>query len=300
MHDANCSRVEQLLYLAYVIQSQHVHSHMDRLNAHMPVAGGAGGAASGVWVAQPAAPPQPTLRPHPNITHTGHVLTTQVALVEQLLDDVWRGPAAVLLNPGWAAAGPAGRVPDEYASVVASVGVAYSFLPCAIQVGRARSLRVGLGGLPNYKSLPTTFAATSGAHSGSSVASLAAASRPFPVCPCLRPLHPTPDPTASRTKRCLLATALPSYRQSTPRFAGPTGFRSCHFADLRCPPALPCPQGLLGPKEGAVLRTASPDTPLARTPWRIVLKQGEQYMQVGPGHCIPWRSRVARVGHVSH
>ncbi len=63
-----------------------------------------------------------------------------------------------------------------------------------------------------------------------------------------------------------------------------------------------------------MLRTASPDTPLAKTPWRILLKQGEQYMQVGQRHCFDFRlvqnaggtwapcagsCRVARMGLVS-
>ncbi|PNW79845.1 hypothetical protein CHLRE_08g369000v5 [Chlamydomonas reinhardtii] len=55
-----------------------------------------------------------------------------VALVEQLLDEVWAGPAALVINPGWGQQGAA-PVPAEYARAVDSISVVYSFLPCAIQ-----------------------------------------------------------------------------------------------------------------------------------------------------------------------
>ncbi len=58
-----------------------------------------------------------------------------MALVEQLLDEVWAGPAALVINPGWGQQGAA-PVPDEYGRVLDSINVVYSFLPCAIQVRR--------------------------------------------------------------------------------------------------------------------------------------------------------------------
>lgn len=57
----------------------------------------------------------------------------QVALVEQLLDEVWAGPAAVVLNPEWGGQGV--TVPEQYRPLVDSVEVAYCFLPVAISVG---------------------------------------------------------------------------------------------------------------------------------------------------------------------
>ncbi|GLC36602.1 hypothetical protein PLESTM_000470200 [Pleodorina starrii] len=58
-------------------------------------------------------------------------LVSDVALVEQLLDEVWVGPAAVVLNPQWSQQGV--TLPSEYAGVGESIQVVYSFLPCAIQ-----------------------------------------------------------------------------------------------------------------------------------------------------------------------
>lgn len=60
----------------------------------------------------------------------------QVALLEQLLDEAWAGSACLVLNPEWAQQGII--VPQEYASTVSSIAVAYSFLPCAIKVRRKR------------------------------------------------------------------------------------------------------------------------------------------------------------------
>ncbi|GIL93576.1 hypothetical protein Vretifemale_20989 [Volvox reticuliferus] len=57
---------------------------------------------------------------------------SDVALVEQLLDEVWVGPAAVILNPQWAQQGI--TLPTEYQRVVESIAIVYSFLPCAVQV----------------------------------------------------------------------------------------------------------------------------------------------------------------------
>ncbi|GIL93574.1 hypothetical protein Vretimale_19992 [Volvox reticuliferus] len=56
---------------------------------------------------------------------------SDVALVEQLLDEVWVGPAAVILNPQWAQQGI--TLPTEYQRVVESIAIVYSFLPCAVQ-----------------------------------------------------------------------------------------------------------------------------------------------------------------------
>lgn len=45
------------------------------------------------------------------------------------MQDVWSGPAAVVLNPGWGEG-----VPKEFEAVVRSFEVAYSFLPINIKV----------------------------------------------------------------------------------------------------------------------------------------------------------------------
>ncbi|GFR49679.1 hypothetical protein Agub_g11827, partial [Astrephomene gubernaculifera] len=67
---------------------------------------------------------------------------SDVALVEQLLEEVWSGPAAVLLNPQWGqlqgGAGGQGQsappqLPPEYQRLAESVEVRYSLLLCAIQ-----------------------------------------------------------------------------------------------------------------------------------------------------------------------
>ncbi|KIY97141.1 hypothetical protein MNEG_10820 [Monoraphidium neglectum] len=52
----------------------------------------------------------------------------EVALVEQLVQEVWSGPCAVALNPSWGEG-----VPREYEAVVRSFEVAYSFMPVAIK-----------------------------------------------------------------------------------------------------------------------------------------------------------------------
>ncbi|KAG2482133.1 hypothetical protein HYH03_018919 [Edaphochlamys debaryana] len=79
-----------------------------------------------------------------------------VALMEQLLDEVWAGPAAVVLNPEWAQQGK--QVPPEYAAVVGSVDVVYAFLPCAIQglIGTKEGavLRTAEGGAKGGKGAP--------------------------------------------------------------------------------------------------------------------------------------------------
>jgi hypothetical protein len=42
-----------------------------------------------------------------------------------------------------------------------------------------------------------------------------------------------------------------------------------------------CAQGLLGPKEGAVLRVAEPGQPISKAPWRILLKEADKgFVQV--------------------
>jgi len=69
-----------------------------------------------------------------------------VALVEQLLDEVWAPPSpssssassssppppVVVINPGWAERGGAGVLPREYERLGDSFAVAYSFCPVAI------------------------------------------------------------------------------------------------------------------------------------------------------------------------
>ncbi len=51
-----------------------------------------------------------------------------VALVEQLVQEVWSGPCAVVLNPTWHEG-----LPREYEAVVRSFEVAYSFTPISIK-----------------------------------------------------------------------------------------------------------------------------------------------------------------------
>jgi hypothetical protein len=57
-------------------------------------------------------------------------LLLQVALVEQLLDEVWAGPWALTVNPDWHS-----NTPAAYQELVNSFEAAYSFLPIATQVG---------------------------------------------------------------------------------------------------------------------------------------------------------------------
>ncbi|EFJ50051.1 hypothetical protein VOLCADRAFT_104003 [Volvox carteri f. nagariensis] len=85
---------------------------------------------------------------------------SDVALVEQLLDDVWVGPAAVVLNPQWSQQGAV--LPAEYQRVAESIAVVYSFLPCAIQgllgpkegaVLRMVESRAGAEGSPPWRIL---------------------------------------------------------------------------------------------------------------------------------------------------
>lgn len=54
--------------------------------------------------------------------------TSDVALVEQLLDEVWSGPWALTLNPGWHS-----NTPAAYQGLVNSFEAAYSFMPIATQ-----------------------------------------------------------------------------------------------------------------------------------------------------------------------
>ncbi|KAF6257364.1 hypothetical protein COO60DRAFT_1461188 [Scenedesmus sp. NREL 46B-D3] len=54
--------------------------------------------------------------------------TSDVALVEQLLDEVWVGPWALTVNPDWHT-----NTPAAYQGLVASFEAAYSFLPIATQ-----------------------------------------------------------------------------------------------------------------------------------------------------------------------
>jgi hypothetical protein len=63
-------------------------------------------------------------------------LLLQVALVEQLLDEVWSGPWALSLNPDWHT-----NTPAAYQQLVDSFEAAYSFLPIATQVGSSLMLR---------------------------------------------------------------------------------------------------------------------------------------------------------------
>jgi hypothetical protein len=53
----------------------------------------------------------------------------QVALVEQLLDEVWSGPFVVVVNPTWLQG-----TPQQYQRLVESFDPVYSFLPIALQV----------------------------------------------------------------------------------------------------------------------------------------------------------------------
>ncbi|MEW5309438.1 MAG: hypothetical protein WDW38_001327 [Sanguina aurantia] len=52
-----------------------------------------------------------------------------IALVEQLVDDVWQGPSAITLNAEWASL----PVPAQYKTIRDSFQVVYSFLPVSIQ-----------------------------------------------------------------------------------------------------------------------------------------------------------------------
>lgn len=62
----------------------------------------------------------------------------QVALVEQLVDDVWSGPCAVLLNAEWSAA----AVPQQYQATAASFEMLYCFMPVAVKVRDARAVAI--------------------------------------------------------------------------------------------------------------------------------------------------------------
>lgn len=55
--------------------------------------------------------------------------------MDQLLDEVWAGPWAVALNPGWYG----GDVPPQYKDLVASWEAAYSLMITATQVGGGSS-----------------------------------------------------------------------------------------------------------------------------------------------------------------
>jgi hypothetical protein len=50
--------------------------------------------------------------------------------VEQLLEEVWVGPAAAALNPTWQSGAP-----GQYQALVDSFNAVYSFLPISLQVG---------------------------------------------------------------------------------------------------------------------------------------------------------------------
>eukprot|EP00878_Enallax_costatus_P033586 GHUV01037117.1.p1 GENE.GHUV01037117.1~~GHUV01037117.1.p1 ORF type:complete len:338 (+),score=109.67 GHUV01037117.1:124-1137(+) len=54
--------------------------------------------------------------------------TADVALVEQLLDEVWSGPWALLVNPSWHV-----NTPAQYQPLVGSFNTVYSFMPIATQ-----------------------------------------------------------------------------------------------------------------------------------------------------------------------
>lgn len=77
--------------------------------------------------------------PAPRLARCGPF--TQVALVEQLVQEVWSGPCAVVLNPGWGDV-----IPKEYEAAVRSFEVAYSFLPISIKVRHTRDAGVSAGG----------------------------------------------------------------------------------------------------------------------------------------------------------
>jgi hypothetical protein len=71
------------------------------------------------------------------------LLLLQVALVEQLLDEVWSGPWALTVNPDWHT-----NTPAAYQQLVNSFEAAYSFLPIATQVGALWALAAGCCALP--------------------------------------------------------------------------------------------------------------------------------------------------------
>ncbi|PNG99212.1 hypothetical protein TSOC_015016, partial [Tetrabaena socialis] len=132
-----------------------VHAREDALAAAV-AAGGAKGRGGGAVLGLRQACQRPQLG---GLLLVVEPAVSDVALVEQLLDEVWVGPAAVILNPQWAQQGPAGAAatPAEFERLVGSIAVLYSFLPCAIQaaltllvVGRKRwsppRLRTGGGG----------------------------------------------------------------------------------------------------------------------------------------------------------
>lgn len=54
----------------------------------------------------------------------------QVALVEQLLEEVWSGPAAVLLNADWATG-----LPAQYRPMADAFQMLYCFFPVSVKVG---------------------------------------------------------------------------------------------------------------------------------------------------------------------
>jgi len=53
--------------------------------------------------------------------------TADVALVEQLLDEVWSGPFVIAINPTWTQG-----TPQQYQQLVDSFDAVYSFLPIAL------------------------------------------------------------------------------------------------------------------------------------------------------------------------
>lgn len=173
----------------------------------------------------------------------------QVALVEQLLEEVAAGPLALVLSPSWSTG-----VPEQYQPLVDSFTVAYSFLPVALQVCEGGG--GGEGGLRQ------------------------------PACWCadglLTPARsrtlPRPVSRCSDTGNMIEASAGGWQRQGINLH--------CHLMlpqqRARCagdtPCVMPLPQGLLGGKEGAVLRNMQQG---GDDSWRILWRSGQQHVQVG-------------------
>eukprot|EP00775_Hariotina_reticulata_P010704 gene10704-10861_t len=62
--------------------------------------------------------------------------TADVALVEQLLTEVWAGgPWVLVINPSWQYS----NVPADYLALVESFQAAYCFMPIATKVGQMKT-----------------------------------------------------------------------------------------------------------------------------------------------------------------
>ena len=161
----------------------------------------------------------------------------------------------MVLNPGWAAAGsPA--VPAQYAQLVASFQVVYSFLPISVKVRAAASGRPGRGVLAVSARTP---------------------------------------PGSRHRLQCPPGGRWSSRRVAARQEVRPAGAFVCMHMCL----AAPAPsvhgaargrvtaQGLIGNKEGAVLRWAK--NGLAGATWQILVQQGERFVQVRG-----WRGGLAQ------